>query len=284
MSTLEKIDLHCHSVLSDGTVSVPRLIDLAAAQGIGVLSITDHDTLAGGRLGAIWGKQKGIRVIPGVEISARDYQRGRKVHILCYMPGEGQAALLNMLAKTRKSRASAMRAAICKVCKIYPVPLELILEKSRGSATPFKQHVMAALTDAGYADGIFGEVFQKLFHPKTGLAHEPVTYPDIYEVLETVRSAGAIAVLAHPGEYDSLALMEELCQKQLLQGLELNHPRNSEAVKAQIRTCAAHYGLVCTGGTDFHGAFTKTPMPLGSYLTEEGAFRALMKNMFMMGE
>lgn len=272
-----KADLHCHSSLSDGTVHISDLIPLAKKQGLNVLAVTDHDTMAGCHAAAIIGKQYGMTILPGAEISARDMQRNRKVHILCY--GRADLSLRRMLKKTRDSRRAAMAESVKKVMKQFPIPLEMILEKAKSSENIFKQHVMAALVDAGYADGIFGETFQTLFHSKTGCAFEPVQYPDVYEVLQAVRRSNCVAVLAHPGEYDSLALMEELCRKNLIDGLEQHHPRNTETVKAQIAACANLYGKFCTGGTDFHGAFTKTPLPVGSYLTEPAQFAEFIKNM-----
>lgn len=271
-----KIDLHCHTSMSDGSVGVRNVIRLAKEQGIHVLAITDHDTFAAGNLGVRIGREQGIQVLSGAEISAYDNARNRKVHILCYCPRE-PAALRTLLQKTIACRRAAMAQSVEVVQRLYPVPAEMILKKARGAASIYKQHIMAALTDAGYADGIFGTVFHRLFNAKTGAAYRRVDYPDVFAVLAAVRQARGIAVLAHPGQYHSLELMESLCQKNLISGMELHHPRNSEEAKAEILRCAQKYKKICTGGTDFHGAYTKTPMPVGTYLTEPAQFTKLEK-------
>ena len=78
-------DLHCHTKMSDGSTSIDEVIMIAKRRGIKTISITDHDTFAGSIRGKILGKRLGIEVITGAEISAYDYNRNRKVHILCYL-------------------------------------------------------------------------------------------------------------------------------------------------------------------------------------------------------
>lgn len=271
-----KIDLHCHTKLSDGAVGISELIELAALRQIDVLAVTDHDTMAGCTRAAVLGQRRGVRVIPGVEISAADVSRGRRVHILCYAP-EKPERLEGLLKKITADRKAAMLVSIRKVMRLYPVSAEMILSRAHESVSIYKQHVMRALMDAGYTDEMFGDVFQKLFHPKYGLAYTKIDYPDVFEVLSLVRGAGGAAVLAHPSEYDSMELLEELCERGLLQGVEENHPRNKPEDRKTIRELCAHWGLPVTGGTDFHGGNTRIMNPLGSYLTDETQFDRLLE-------
>ena len=78
-------DLHCHTKLSDGSVGIEDLIVIAKKSGIDTIAITDHDCLAGTVRGQVIGKRYGVNVIPGVEISAFDFEAGKKVHILSYL-------------------------------------------------------------------------------------------------------------------------------------------------------------------------------------------------------
>lgn len=133
---------------------------------------------------------------------------------------------------------------------------------------------MHALMDAGYADGIYGSVYEKLFS-EGGSAYVPVEYPDTREVLELIHSAGGVAVLAHPFEYDSLALMEELTSLGL-DGVEVYHPSHSEEKRAELLAFARENGLLVTGGSDFHGMYTRTARPLGSVTVDDEMVEALL--------
>ena len=270
-----KIDLHCHTRFSDGSVRIKEVMELAHRQNIQVLSVTDHDTFAGADAAESLCAESGIEILPGVEISAFDYDRGRKVHILCYHPFR-RDALAAMLQTTCENRIKAMQAVLPVITALYPMPEEMVWNHAAGSTAIFKQHVMHALMDAGYADSLFGEVFQKLFG-REGVAKTRVKYPDIRQVLGAVRAAGGIAVMAHPGEYKSLALLEELFAENLLQGAELTHPKNSPEDQKIIRKLCENYGKIITGGTDFHGWYAGRSQPIGSFLTQENEYKKLKK-------
>lgn len=271
-----KIDLHCHTNLSDGSTGIDELIELARVRGVDVVAVTDHDTLAGSVQAESLGKQNGVTVVPGVEISSFDYSRGRRVHILCYYPQKSER-LNKMLHKITANRRAAMSASLQKVLRVYPLPVEMVLARAQGSTSLYKQHVMQALMDAGYTNEIFGPLFRKLFDSKAGLAYIPIEYPDVLDVLETVHGAGGTAVLAHPSEYHSMELLQELSEKGLIQGAEAFHPRNRpEDVKA-IQQCCEQYHMAVTGGTDFHGYYTRVCNPIGTYLTSKEQFDKLRK-------
>lgn len=89
---------------------------------------------------------------------------------------------------------------------------------------------MHALMDAGYALSIYGEEYDKLLVQGEHSCNVPIEYPDVYEVLETVHSAGGIAVLAHPRVYDSFDLLDELLEQKRLDGIEVWHPRNQKGI------------------------------------------------------
>lgn len=270
------IDLHCHTKMSDGATGINELIEIAKLRHIEALAVTDHDTFAGSNRAVVIGKRNGVEVIPGVEISAYDYQRKRKVHVLCYCP-KNQDRLEGTLKRISDSRKAAMSISVQKVVRMYHMPVDMVVARANGSTNIFKQHVMHALIDAGYACEIFGDVFQKLFHPRFGLAHTKIDYPDVMEIIDDIHSAGGVAVIAHPSVYDSMALTEELCEKKLIEGIEVNHPRNTEADQKTIEELAEKYNMVLTGGTDFHGGYSEKPAPLGSYTTAAGQFTILKK-------
>lgn len=270
-----KIDLHCHTKVSDGSATAAEVLCMAACNGINVLSITDHDTFSGNNQVQRLAEKIKVKVLPGIEISTFDYQRKKKVHILCYYPN--QSSLLPVIYQTAQNRREEMKKVLPIILKAYPMPEEMIFNRAKECESIFKQHVMHALMDAGYADSLFGDVFHKLFGSQGGIARTRVQYPEVREVLNLIQATSGIAIMAHPGEYKSLELLEELMQKQMLSGAELNHPKNSEKDKQVIQEICLHYQKIMTGGTDFHGSYSGRTHPIGSFLTSEHEYEKIEK-------
>ncbi len=269
-------DLHCHSKISDGSLGIDEIIAIARRRGLSALSITDHDAVAGATRAVVIGKRQGIEIIHGVEMSAWDPQRKQKVHILGYLC-DSPDRLEGMCRQTNNSRRAAATEMIRKVLRYYPIIPDSVVRCASGSTNVFKQHIMHALIDAGYADGFYGDVYQKLFSPKNGCAYVATEYPDVHEVIDLIHSAGGLTVLAHPYTYDSTDLMQELVGSGLLDGVEVWHPRNNEQQTAALQDFAVAHELLMTGGSDFHGMYTKSPRPLGSYSAPDETIK-LMKD------
>ncbi len=267
-------DLHCHTMRSDGSVLPEELVRLAAARRLPVVAITDHDTLSGTPELVKLGETLGVKVVPGVELSTNDPKTGRKAHILVYGIRNPQP-ISDLCEEICRSRQKAGEIMLEKTRKYYPIPREMVLRWGQFAPALFKQHIMLALMSAGYADIMYGSLFRELFDSKKGLAYSPVSYPNVHEALEVVRASGGIPVLAHPSEYGSQALLQELAASGEIDGVEIWHPRNpSEEVPSFIET-AEKYGLLMTGGTDFHGGNTKKCLPLGSSTTPKEQWERL---------
>ena len=269
-------DLHCHTKLSDGSVGIEELISLAKRRGLHTIAITDHDTFAGAVRGVNIGKRAGVNVIPGAELSAVDSATGRKVHILCYNCASA-ARLEGLCRRTLESRKKAATEMLRKVMRYYPISPELVVRCATGSAAVYKQHIMHALMDAGFADSIFGEVFERLFNRENGVAVAAVEYPDVRDVIAQVHEAGGIAVLAHPYVYDSTDLMQQLVKEELLDGIEVHHPSHDEARRTALTDFAKEHHLLMTGGSDFHGMYGKGARSVGRTVIDDDAAAALMK-------
>ena len=269
-------DLHCHTKLSDGSVGIEELIALAKRRGLHTIAITDHDTFAGAVRGVNIGKRAGVNVIPGAELSAVDSATGRKVHILCYNCASA-ARLEGLCRRTLESRKKAATEMLRRVMRYYPISPELVVRCATGSAAVYKQHIMHALMDAGFADSIFGEVFERLFNKENGVAVAAVEYPDVRDVITQVHEAGGIAVLAHPYAYDSTELMQQLVKEELLDGIEVHHPSHDEARRTALTEFATAHHLLMTGGSDFHGMYGKGARAVGSTVIDDDAAAALMK-------
>ena len=269
-------DLHCHTKMSDGSVTIEELVILAKNKGITTISVTDHDTFAGSTRAKVFAKRHGVTVIPGIEISAFDYDRNQKVHILCYHCSypDRLEGLCKKISDSRKKAASIM---VQKVMHLYPVGAEILLRHSHGSTNIFKQHIMHGLMDAGYTNELYGAVYQKLFTPRIGLAYSKIEYPDVHHVLNEVKQAGGIAVIAHSGQLKDISLLEQLADRKEIDGIEVWHPSNEESLIAQLMILAQTHHLLMTGGTDFHGMYSKAPRTIGSYITPQEQVRALEK-------
>lgn len=271
-----KADLHCHTKLSDGTLGIDDLIVLAKNSGVTTLAITDHDCQAGNIRAEIIGRRYGVNIIPAVEFSATDKKRGSKAHILCYLPDRPER--LEGLCKSNSLlRKKAGQLMAGKVAKKFPVSTEFILKCCQGSTNLYKQHIMQALVECGYATAIFGDLYKMLFTKQSRMnVLMEVTYPEPEEIINAIHEAGGIAVLAHPGFYDNFELLDELVEKELLDGVEVYHPENTPEQQEKLIKIAKKHGLVMTGGSDFHGGFNAYPIRLGEYGPGEDDLAALL--------
>ena len=268
-------DLHCHTKLSDGSLGIEELITLAASTGVSVIGITDHDSMAATLRGKVIGQRHGVNVIPGVELSTADPETGRNVHLLCYL-ADHPDRLEGLCKRISVARRRAGQYMVLRAAKRFNLPPEFILRSTAGSTNIYKQHIMHALMDAGIADSIFGELFDELFiHPGEHNIKVPIRYPDCREVLSEIHEAGGIAVLAHPYEYDSIGVMEELVSLGL-DGIEVYHPSADRQQTDMLRSYAAARGLLVTGGSDFHGMYNKRKVAVGSYGLGETELDALL--------
>ena len=268
-------DLHCHSKISDGSMGIEEILSIAKRRGLSAIAITDHDAVAGATRACVIAERLNIEVIHGVEMSAYDTKRQRKVHILGYMC-DSPDRLEGTCLQIRKSRRAAANAMISKVLRYYPIIPDTIARHATGSTSIYKQHIMHALMECGYADSIYGEVYDKLFAYQKGCAFAPVEYPDVREIIDLIHSAGGLAVLAHPYVYDSIDLMEELTAEGLLDGIEVWHPSNDEDRISVLKSFAEAHTLLMTGGTDFHGLYSDSLRPIGSCGAPENTVK-LMK-------
>ncbi len=269
-------DLHCHTRFSDGSIGIDDLIFHAKRAGLDFVGVTDHDTMAGIKRAELLGKRYGIGIVGGVEISARDFSNGRRVHLLCYLP-KVPDRLEGLLKRTLEGRNKALRESMQKVMRLYPVTEEHIMRYASGAAGLYSVHIMSALCDLGYADGVYGTLYQKLLGPKTGICFVPHEYEDVWEVAKQIKSAGGICVLAHPSNYQSIGIMQQLAAEGLLDGIERYHPKVKQEDIPIIEQTIEKYGLIATGGTDFHGKNASKPNPLGTCLTMQESLERLFK-------
>lgn len=266
-----KGDLHCHSNFSDGSMNLEHLIPYAKNVGLDYLAVTDHDTMAGVPKAVALGTELGLTIIPGVEISCADPDNGRKVHLLCYLPIHPEA-LDPLFEQMMKSRSYANLQSIQLLKQYHPITEEMVVRHAGSLEQIQKCHIMHALLDLGLDYQIYGQLYHHHFAPNSAEScYYPTEYINIYDALQAVKKSGGICVIAHPGEYDSIQLMDRLSKDGLIDGAELHHPSHTPEQQEEILWIADRDGLILTGGTDFHGYYSVPHKikPLGSYTTDE---------------
>lgn len=271
------IDLHCHTKLSDGSLGIDDIIMVAKKSGMTAIAITDHDSLAGTRRAQMIGERLGIQVIPGVEFSAYDKKREKRVHILCYLP-EFPDRLEGLCRKISNARKRAGQFMILKAAQKYPITPDFVVRCAAGSTNVYKQHIMQALVECGYDTTIYGDLYKELFSPESeNNIISKIEYPEPKEIIDAIHEAGGIAVLAHAGWYDNFELLEEELIDMGLDGVEVWHPRNSEKDRERLMAIAKKNKLLMTGGSDFHGSFNSEPTKIGDCTMPQEDLTLLLK-------
>lgn len=269
-------DLHTHSNFSDGSSDIETLPELAARAGLSHLAVSDHDTGLGIRWAGAHPVQAGVQLIPAVELTCRDTARGRRVHLLCYCPALTPEldAFFDLMAQRRNEAAERGMRALAQMYPQFSAARARALSARAGVI--FKTSLIRVLYEDGYTDGIYRELYRELF---TGPEHK-IEYTTLYEPLEKVlriaRATGGVVVLAHPSVYKSMELAAELAQAGAIDGIEINHPRNTPQDRAVLSELALRNGLLVTGGSDFHGMHMSHPVPLGTCVTSDDAIARIL--------
>lgn len=269
-------DLHCHSIYSDGTTKPETMIKTAENIGLSAIAITDHDDFIAHKNLFDDILNSNIRVIKGAEISSVDPYNNRKVHILCYLPKD-ESVFDDILAATRINRTQEVQNCMEIISNYYPINLDMLKEFRSPYTSYFKQNIMQLLMELGYSNSVFNDLFSKFFNQKTGLIKFKIKYPTVYTVLDAIKQARGIAVMAHPAYYDSFELLQKLCKEKLLDGVEIEHPRQTDEDKKFLHSIADEYNLIKTGGTDFHGYNTTPVCPIGFCQTEDSELEKLLE-------
>lgn len=251
---LGRADLHVHSTMSDGSNTFAQVLDQARERGIERLAFTNHDTTAGLAEARELGERMGVQVVGGIEVSAYDFERGRKAHILGLGVEEGAPALAALCGPLLERRNANSLWQLDRLVEAdYAVDVERALALGRASTCLYKQHIMAALTDEPYPSAGYRTLYRSLFK-NGGICDRDIDYVDVRDAVRAIVEDGGLAVLAHPGQLDSYDLLPSLVTCGL-GGVERFHPDHGFVDHARCADLAARYGLVCTGGSDYHGAF-----------------------------
>jgi predicted metal-dependent phosphoesterase TrpH len=267
-----RIDLHVHSSASDGTDPPAEVARRAAAAGLDVVALTDHDTMAG-IAPATAALPPGLTLVPGLELSCLD--NGRSMHLLGYLCDPGDPALAAETELIRDDRVHRARAMVARLAELgAPVTWEQVAAIA-GDAVVGRPHIARALAEAGVV-ATPADAFTAEWIADGGRAHVDRYAPDAARGIALVRAAGGVPVLAHPRS-PGYEIADEVVARLAaagLAGLEVFHPDHDHSERARLTQLANSLDLVMTGGSDDHGAFNDSG--LGSETTPTGQYERLL--------
>ena len=253
------IDLHLHTLASDGRLSPTELIQLVANQGLETISITDHDSTEG--LAEAYEAAKEfpyMRIIPGIEMSA-DIP-GDEVHVLGYFLDYHDVEFQEMLTELRRGRVGRAQVMVEKLIALgKPVEWERVLHFA-GDGTVGRPHIALAMVEAGYFKEP-KEAFEE-YLGNDGLAYYDRPKLNPTESVAMIRKVGGVPVLAHPTFMNDMEAGIASLKKEGLVGMEVYYAQYDDDTVRHLARLAREYDLIPCGGSDYHGlGNTGEPLP-----------------------
>ena len=250
------IDLHVHSTFSDGTFTPAELVAQAADTGVKVLALTDHDTTDGGVsfLEACRASEGRVAGIPGLELSVQHPRR--TVHVLGYFVDPGELGLQAILRRIRAGRHERNLEMIEKLRALdVAIDFQAVAQAAGGDVIG-RPHFAAVLRDMGVVQSTKEAFDRFLARGRAGYAERYRPAPE--DGIAAIRGAGGVAVLAHPGGLQlgkrGLRILLAPLVEAGLEGIEAYYPEHSSQHRRRFATLAEEFGLIQTGGSDFHGS------------------------------
>ncbi len=256
-----RIDLHTHSTASDGLYTPAELARLAHEVGLDLIALTDHDSTDGLAPAQAAGAPLGLTVIPGIEINTSLVETRGEAHILGYFVDPANAGLqanLRLLRDARERRGERMVEKLR--ANGYMITWERVRELAGGAVG--RPHVARALMEAGYATSVSDAFDRYLNWGAPGYVPRYRISPN--DAIRMIRAAGGVPTLAHPAYtmYLDERVLPTLVSQGLL-GLECYYGQYDEVIVNRLLALADRFGLVATGGSDYHGPNIH-PTPLGA--------------------
>jgi len=290
-----RVDLHTHSTASDGTDTPAELVVNAAAAGLDVVALTDHDTVAGyaeaaRALAGPGVRGSGLTLVTGAELSCRI--QGISMHMLAYLFDPAEPELHRERELVRDDRVPRARGMVAKLRELgVPVTWEQVARIAGvpvgpggepAAAAPGvsvgRPHVAAAMVEAGVVDSV-SDAFTSEWLANDGRAYVAKHELDPFDAVRLVKAAGGVTVFAHPGAHKRGETVPDAVIAELaaagLDGLEVDHTDHDEATRARLRALAADHGLLATGSSDYHGS--RKPVRLGEWTTDPEVYREIAR-------
>lgn len=226
-----------------------QVVELAKRNGLSAISITDHDTMDGFLMAREFADRCGMKLIPGVEITT-DF-KGRECHILAYDIDPDHVEFREMLRGQRGIRKTRADQIVGKLNKMgFDLDIAEVKAES-GTGTISRNHIAAALHRKRFVS-TKREAFDRFLNAR-GPAYVQNAYPSVSSIIKLIHDAGGVSILAHPGKY---YIYEDLkyFKDNGLDGIEYLHPSHTYDMQKKYQSYADNYGMLLTGGSDFHGS------------------------------
>ncbi|MFI0903795.1 PHP domain-containing protein [Streptomyces sioyaensis] len=270
-----RIDLHTHSTASDGTDTPAELVRHAAAAGLDVVALTDHDTV-GGHAEARAALPAGLTLVTGAELSCRI--DGVSLHLLAYLFDPEEPELARERELVRDDRVPRAQGMVAKLRDLgVPITWEQVA-RIAGDGAVGRPHLATALVELGVVPSV-SDAFTSEWLANDGRAYVDKHELDPFDAIRLVKAAGGVTVFAHPlavkrGSCVPESVMAELAASGL-DGIEADHMDHDAPTRARLHGMAADLGLLATGSSDYHGS--RKTCRLGEYTTDPEIYGEIVR-------
>jgi predicted metal-dependent phosphoesterase TrpH len=254
-----KIDLHSHSIASDGELKPDEVAERAKVAGVSVWALSDHDTIAGLPAAADAAKRRGMRFVPGIELSA--FLGAKEIHVLGHFLDPAHPSLRRFEDDLAVHRRRRMEQIVEKLGALHVKIRVPDIEKWSGGKTIGRPHVARAIQEAGYVATV-KEAFDR-FLGEGKPAYVSRFRLEVADAVALVRSAGGTATIAHPGVSRLDARQMEKLRAAGMDGLEVHHADHDPGMRERFLRMAESLDMIPTAGSDFHGENVSPDRHLG---------------------
>ncbi|WP_327288891.1 PHP domain-containing protein [Streptomyces sp. NBC_01198] len=263
-----RIDLHTHSTASDGTDTPAELVRNAAAAGLDVVALTDHDTVGGYAEAAAALDGTALTLVTGAELSCRT-DGGISMHMLAYLFDPAEPQLYDARELVRDGRVPRARGMVAKLQALgVPVTWEMV-QRIAGDGSVGRPHIATAMVELGVVPTV-SDAFTSEWLANDGRVYVEKQEFDPFEAVRLVKAAGGVTVFAHPGAHKRGETVPDEVIAELgaagLDGLEVDHVDHDPATRARLRALTQELGLLATGSSDYHGS--RKTVALGECVTD----------------
>jgi predicted metal-dependent phosphoesterase TrpH len=251
MTATGTVDLHTHSIHSDGTWTPTQIVEKALARGLSAIALSDHDSVDGLDEARSRAAGTALEIVSGVELSA--YDGSVEVHVLGYFVDDHDAEFRQALMQFREQRLLRAHAILERLEELgFELSWDDVIERAKGGSIG-RPHIAEAMVAANHV-GSLDEAFRRFLGPR-GSAYVPRKSLTPRGAIELVKRASGVAVIAHPATMQRDGIVPELAL-QGLGGLEVIHPRHDPDDRRRYQRLCDRHNLIATGGSDSHGERT----------------------------
>jgi hypothetical protein len=257
---MKRIDLHIHTTASDGSFTPSEVVEEAKRQGLSTIAITDHDTVAGVADAIERGRELGIEVIAGIELTT--YYKDKRIDILGYQIDFNNQQLLEVIDNLQNSREFRARQILNKLSDLG-IDLDFDrLKEISGDTGVGRPHIARLMVEEGYVQGM-QEAFDNYLEDG-GPAYVPKYQLKPEDAIKLIKDAEGLVVLAHPGIIADNEIVKKLIACNGIDGIEVYYSKHTEEETNYYLSLAQKNNLIVTGGSDCHGPANENKYLLGT--------------------